>query len=52
MNESTTDPPIILNPILFILGIALASCIFKHYETADEIFHLEPPPYDDHWILK
>jgi hypothetical protein len=52
MNESTTGLPLILNPILFILGIALASCAFKHYETADQIFDLEPPQYDDHWILE
>ena len=52
MNESTTGLPLVVNPILFILGIALASGAFKHYKTADEIFDLRPPHYDDDWILE
>jgi hypothetical protein len=51
MNETTTGLPLLLNPILFILGIALASHAFKDYKTADEIFDLEPPEYNDHRIL-
>jgi hypothetical protein len=43
MNKNTTGLPLVLNPILFILGIALASGAFKHYKTADEIFDLQPP---------
>jgi hypothetical protein len=31
---------LVLNPILFILGIALVSGAFKHYKTANEIFDL------------
>jgi len=50
MNESTTGLALVLNPILFILGIA--SSAFKHYKTADEIFDLQPPQYEDHWILE
>lgn len=52
MNESITGLPLVLNPILFILSIALASGAFKYYKTADEIFDLQPPQYDDHWILE
>jgi hypothetical protein len=52
MFETTTSLPLLFNPILFILAIALASGIFKHYYTANEIFAIEPPEYDDHWILE
>ncbi|CZT06989.1 uncharacterized protein RAG0_12564 [Rhynchosporium agropyri] len=52
MNESTAGLPLVLNPVLFILGIALARGAFKHYKIADEIFELQPPQYDDHWILE
>ena len=31
--------------------MALAGNAFKHYQTDDEIFDLEPPVYDDHLIL-
>ena len=52
MNESTTGLSLVLNPVLFILAIALASSAFKHYEIANEIFDMQPPDYDDHWILE
>ena len=52
INKNITSLLLILNPILFILGIALASCVFKYYETADEIFDLEPPQYNNHQILE
>jgi len=52
MNESSTGLPLVLNPILFILAITLASRVFSHYETANAIFDLEPLQYDDHWILE
>lgn len=51
MFETTTGLPLLFNPILFFLAIALASGAFKDYQTDDEIFALEPPEYDDHWIL-
>jgi hypothetical protein len=35
-----------------MLGIAIASHAFKYYKTADEIFDLEPPYYNDHQILE
>jgi hypothetical protein len=52
MFETTPGLPLLFNPILFFLAIALAIGAFKHYQTADEIFDLEPPEYDDHWILE
>ncbi len=29
------------NPILFLIAMALASRVFKDYDTVDEIFNLE-----------
>jgi len=52
MFETITGLPLLFNPILFILAIALASGAFKHYHTAEEVFAIEPPTYDDHWILE
>jgi len=52
MFENVPGLSLLFNPILFFLGIALASNAFKHYQTMDEIFALEPPEYDDHWILE
>jgi hypothetical protein len=52
MFETTTGLPLIFNPIIFLLAIALASNAFKHYQTDDEIFALEPLAYDDHLILE
>lgn len=52
MFETTTGLPLLFNPILFFFAIAVASGAFKHYQTADKIFALEPPEYDDHRILE
>ncbi|KAI1293099.1 hypothetical protein F5Y03DRAFT_402696 [Xylaria venustula] len=51
MFETTTGLPLVFNPIIFFLAIAPASGAFKHYQTDDQIFALEPPVYDDHLIL-
>jgi len=52
MFETTTGLPLLFNPIIFLLAITLASNAFKHYQTDDEIFALEPPMYDNHLILE
>lgn len=51
MFETTTGLPLVFNPIIFLLAMALASNAFKDYQTDDELFALEPPVYDDHLIL-
>ncbi|KUJ06236.1 uncharacterized protein LY89DRAFT_678962 [Mollisia scopiformis] len=47
MFETTTGLPLVFNPIIFLLAMALASNAFKDYQTDDEIFALEPPVYDE-----
>ena len=42
MFKTTTGLPLLFNPILFFLAIAVASDALKHYQTADEILALEP----------
>jgi len=48
MFETTTGLTLLFNLILYFLAIAVASGAFKYYQTADEIFALEPSKYDDH----
>jgi Protein of unknown function (DUF3435) len=47
-----TGLPLLFNPIIFPLAMALASNAFKHYQTDNEIFALEPPVYDNYLILE
>jgi hypothetical protein len=34
------------NPVVLLVAMALASRVFKDYDTVDEIFNLEAPHYN------
>jgi hypothetical protein len=52
MFETTAGLPLLFNPILFFLAIALASGAFKYYQTEAEIFALKPPEYDERTAIR
>nr|KMM70967.1 hypothetical protein CPAG_07276 [Coccidioides posadasii RMSCC 3488] len=51
MQENIGPNPLYLNPVLEPLVICLACGLFRDFKTADEIFALEPPPYEKAYEL-